>query len=332
MNEYHAIEKLWYSRSKLTWLLWPLHLPFLILVSLKRYLYQVGFLKQTSSDKPVVVIGNLSVGGTGKTPFITTLVEMLKKNNIKVGIISRGYGSEIENYPHQVTLEDTAYAVGDEAYMQFLKLNIPVVIDSDRARARDYVFENNQLDLVISDDGLQHYGLARELEVVLFDGNRQFGNQLILPFGPLRESTLRLSSADIVVQNGLQSTNFSKYKVEINEVCFVSLLTGEEVSLDCFKDVSVDAIVGIGNPKRFFDSLKNHTQVKTYSVFKDHHAFSMNDFENFSDQNILVMTEKDAVKCKSFAKKNWYYLKIEMHFDDVFSSELLEKINEILVQ
>jgi tetraacyldisaccharide 4'-kinase len=329
------IELIWYSRSPFTWLLWPFNLPFLCFVSVKRYLYQAGLIKNNSFDKPVLVVGNITVGGTGKTPFINQLVRLLNKEKIKVGIVSRGYGAQVNHYPHQVNDQDNAITVGDEAFMQFKNfkdysnIHCPIVIDPNRSKAIDFLIKHNNVDIIISDDGLQHYKMSRDLEIILFDGQRQLGNQLILPFGPLREPLSRLKRVSHIVQNGKQKTPFTAIKVELNPVSLIHLKTNEKTTLTDFKGQTVNAIAGIGNPQRFYNTLETICDIEQVKSFEDHHQFSLNDFEDLKHHNI-VMTEKDAAKCVTFAKNHWYYLKVEMKFSKNLIDNLLRSIKPLI--
>jgi len=333
---YLTIENIWYSKSKLKWLLWPLHLIFYFIVWFKRFLYQSNVISSQIFSKPVIVVGNLTIGGTGKTPFISQLTKICFDKGIKVGIVSRGYHAKTTKFPHQVSDIDDALSVGDEAYMQFKKLkgfNIPLVIDPDRARGVNYLINNNQIDLIISDDGLQHYNMSRDIEILLFDQQRQFGNQLVLPFGPLREPMSRLKSVDLLVQNGNSNNPFSKNSVILNTTEFVNIKTGKKYSTDLFskQQQKVNAVAAIGNPKRFLDSLRSVAEVKNIKWLIDHHQFQTNDFNEFNDQ-VIVMTEKDAVKCYQFAKEHWYYLAVEMEFNQPLCEELdglIKKLTKI---
>jgi len=321
-----AIEKIWYSKSKLKWLLWPLHLFFYYMVWFKRFLYQSNIISNQKFSKPVIVVGNLSVGGTGKTPFISQLAKVCFNKGIKVGIVSRGYLAQTTQFPHQVSYDDDALSVGDEAYMQFKKLkafDVPLVIDPDRARGVNYLINNNQVDLVISDDGLQHYNMSRDIEILLFEQQRQFGNQLVLPFGPLREPMSRLTTVDLLVQNGSSNNQFSKSLAILTPTKFVNLKSGKEYSTDLFskQQKKTNAVAAIGNPKRFLDSLRSVAEVGSTKFLIDHHQFQLDDFNEFKDQ-IVVMTEKDAVKCYPFAKENWYYLAVEMEFNQHLCEKL----------
>lgn len=323
------IQSVWYTRSPLAWLLWPLSIPFLLIVMAKRAAYRLGWLSVHTFDKPLVVVGNLSVGGTGKTPFITSLVTFLVSKNMSVGLVSRGYKASIKSFPHQLSNEDTALTVGDESFMQYRKLNVPIVISPNRAQAVEYLLSNNQVDVVISDDGLQHYSMGRDVEVVLFDEIRQFGNQLILPFGPLREPVVRLNSVDYVIQNGGQETNYTKHKVELIEISLVNINSGEEKPLNYLNEQEVVAVAGIGNPNRFFESLEKYVTIKSKTVYPDHYVYKIDDFDRIHEDKLVVMTEKDAVKCEVFAKKNWFYLKVEMDIEDSLLSEVEKQIRNL---
>ena len=329
MSNQHIIEKLWYSRSRLGWFFWPFHLFFRMIVVFKRYLYSLNIFSKNKFSKPVLVVGNITIGGTGKTPFINQFIKLLNKHDIRVGLVSRGYGADLKDFPHAITSTDSARRVGDEAYMQFQdlnvcsNLNIPIVISPNRSEAVDYITNNSKVDLIISDDGLQHYKMSRDYEILLFDGSRLFGNQLVLPFGPLREPMSRLKSIGLLIQNGGTKTTFSDNVVTLNSNCFVNLKTKEEFSLESFSTKSVHAVAGIGNPQRFYDSLSTICKIKTQKSFADHYQFKKCDFSEYGDDTV-IMTEKDATKCYSFAEDNWYYLKVEMDFG--------EKLSEILVR
>ncbi|MDQ7049785.1 MAG: tetraacyldisaccharide 4'-kinase [Enterobacterales bacterium] len=324
-----SIEKIWYSGSPWLTLLKPLSLVFYLIVQSKRSLYLNGLFKTYRFEKPVLVVGNINVGGTGKTPFIAHLVNRLQQHGIKVGIVSRGYKSQQEQLPHQVTDEDTATLVGDEALMQFKQLNIPVVIDANRSRAVEYLLKNNSVDLVISDDGLQHYAMSRDIEVVLVDGERQFGNQMILPFGPLREPVSRLESVDFVIQNGAQPAQYANWKFDLEAVTFVHLNSGKEFPLTQFKNIPVQAVAAIGNPQRFYTLLAKYCKIKATKNMPDHHLFSAQDFD-YSKDGIVIMTQKDAVKCNHFSKDNWYYLKIRLKLEQSLEEALLIQIKQTI--
>ena len=322
------IQSFWYRRSNWRWLLYPLSALLQLLVLLKRFLYRKGFLKVYEFSVPVVVVGNITVGGTGKTPFIAYLAEQLVKRKYRVGIVSRGYQSQLTEFPHLVSEEDSVTALCDEAFMQYANTSLPMAIGPDRAQAVKLLLSKFKLDLVISDDGLQHYRMGRDLEIVMVDAQRQFGNQLMLPFGPLREPLSRLDSVDFVVENSgsnLQRPVCAQMLTEIKglfQVC-----SNLPVALSNLKENSVCAVAGIGNPQRFFDTLSQCVANFERRIFPDHHQFVLSDFSGLDD-DLVIMTEKDAVKCRTFARQNWYYLKIEARLEDHQLSRLMDLINQ----
>ena len=326
------IEGFWYSSPPRAWyvyMLWPFNLILLIVVQTKRFIYQLGLLNKQSFEKPLIVIGNISVGGTGKTPFIYRYVKLLKDYDIRVGLVSRGYKAKTIDFPHQVKESDSAIDVGDEAYLQFNSLNVPCVIDPNRSRAVKRLLDSNNVDLIISDDGLQHYKMDRQAEIALIDSSRCLGNQLILPLGPLREPKQRLKSVDFVIENKSEIEYQFSSKIVCDStvrfipICFKQLTTNKKSSLDEFKLHAVHAVAGIGNSERFFNSLDKLCQIESRHTYNDHHLFKELDFEKF-DSSIVIMTEKDASKCFPFAKENWYYLQVEMVFDNDLQIRLLD--------
>jgi tetraacyldisaccharide 4'-kinase len=341
------IEKIWYSNNPLCWFLWPLSIPFYLIVQLKRQLYKRGIISVSEFNKPVILVGNINVGGTGKTPFIQALVGLLDHKGLKVGVVSRGYQAGIEKFPHLVNDHDTALSVGDEAFMQYSKLAIPCVIDPNRARAVRYLIEQTDVDIVISDDGLQHYKMARDVEIVLFDQERKFGNKLVLPFGPLREPISRLNSVDIVIQNGNEHNQYTEYTAELKATSVVNLRSRAELAIDDLDNLNnekqLHAVAGIGNPQRFFRTLAeaSTTSINSHSLssgdegsftqhsFADHHSFTSQDFIDY-EKELVIMTEKDAVKCFDFAKDSWYYLNVKMVFNQLLHDKLNQCIDNLL--
>lgn len=326
------IEKIWYSNHFTKWLLFPISLLLFLVTKLKRFLYINNLLKSKSSKVPVLVVGNITVGGTGKTPLITFLVQQLTQRNLKVGIVSRGYLSTVEVTPHLVSQEDSVELIGDEAFMQYQKLQVPMAIGAQRSESVALLTNTFDLDLIISDDGLQHYQMQRFAEILVVDGTREFGNGLCLPFGPLREDKSRLKTVNYIVQNSGEKV-LDSIKQKSNN-CFhmqmiieglVHIQSGEIIPLTNIKDKSIDAVCAIGNPNRFFDSLKKYNSNINTVIFSDHYAYKAHDFENLKG-DMLIMTEKDAVKCKSFCKEHWYFLKVSPAFKNGNDSILIESI------
>jgi tetraacyldisaccharide 4'-kinase len=330
------VEQFWYSQSRLKWILWPLSRLMFCVTNLKHFLYKRRLLTVNSCPVPVIVVGNITVGGTGKTPFISLLAKLLKEQGYQVGIVSRGYHSQAPTYPHLVSQSDTAEIVGDEVMMLYNQLQLPMAIDANRSNAVSKLAASYPLDLIISDDGLQHYAMDRQVEIVLVDALREFGNELCLPFGPLRESISRLKELDLVIQNGGQEL-LSRFKsittpamlMTVNARALIHIKSGERVALNNLKENHVNAVCGIGNPQRFFNSLVPLCASYQPTVFSDHHRFTAEDFSSFGD-DIVVMTEKDAVKCTEFAQAHWYYLEVGASINNQASAQLIQLIKKRL--
>jgi tetraacyldisaccharide 4'-kinase len=300
---------------------------------------------QTSAT--VIVVGNVVVGGSGKTPFIIWLTRQLQAKGLRVGIISRGYGGKLEQWPQLVTAKSDPVLVGDEPVLLAKQLGCPIAVSPKRPEAIGLLNKVSPLDIIISDDGLQHYAMARDIEVVLIDAQRQFGNGLCLPAGPLRESLSRLQSVDFCIWNGLESAvDFSlsvpstvlQYRMQLLPVRLRQVMDPEQVielefnetgQVSDFVGESINAIAGIGNPMRFFKSLNILGFQVNEHAFADHHAFQWSDFKPFDTQKRLLMTEKDAVKCIELAKRhqqtNWWYLEVSPECDDALINHLLKK-------
>ena len=328
-------------------LLWPLSK--LVCWEARRRLQAfVAHPPQKNTQAVTVVVGNLVVGGSGKTPFIVWLVKQLQDKQLRVGIISRGYGGQNKQWPQLVTEQSDAHLLGDEPVLLAKQLQCPIAVSPIRVDAVKLLEQHHTLDVIISDDGLQHYGLARDIEVVLVDAERLWGNGLCLPAGPLREPKTRLDLVDFIVYNGngpkpsrhqtdqLEANNVQgkSYQMTLQPVCYRQVFN-PTVTLDkqAFVGQSVTAIAGIGNPQRFFDTLQPLVSLSENIAFKDHHAFNEADFKALDDSKPLIMTEKDAVKCTHFAldevshkPKNWWYLQVEPQADSALFDLLYQRI------
>ncbi|ABM02743.1 lipid-A-disaccharide kinase [Psychromonas ingrahamii 37] len=315
----------WYRPVTWAWLLLPLALLFKMISFCRRLAYQKGFFKRYKSKLPVIIVGNISVGGNGKTPFVIWLCEMLITVGYKPAVISRGYGGKSNHYPLLVGDHIKGHEAGDEPVLIHKRLGIPVVVDPNRKNAVKYIEQHFLADIIISDDGLQHYALQRDIEIVIVDGKRRFGNQHLMPIGPLRENLSRLNSVDFVVNNGGQQVNEITMLLKAQNCQRVD---GETAQLS--SGVQVNACAAIGYPQRFFDTL-NQQQFEILKAvgFNDHHAFSKDDFTQFEASIPLLMTEKDAVKCTDFAQPNWWYLPVSAEFSAGFEQQLLNRIKEI---
>lgn len=287
--------------------------------------------KQTNAV--VVVIGNLVVGGTGKTPFISWLYRNLEHRGFKVGIVSRGYGGKSNKWPQLVDEETDPFLVGDEPAMLVKQLHCPMAVSPNRADAIRLLERNFDLDIIISDDGLQHFKMARDVEIVIVDGQRGFGNQMCLPAGPLREPLERLQDVDFIVSNGpLQQPlpyDLSAELMQLNVALFRNVADPEKILPEtAFANQKAYAIAGIGNPQRFFDTLQG-LDIRVYpKPFRDHKAYREKDFLWADGAKPLLMTEKDAVKCRAFAQPNWWYLEVSPHCSSGFATRILERIRQ----
>ena len=283
------------------------------------------------SPVPVIVVGNISVGGTGKSPLVIGLVQHLKGLGLRPGVVSRGYGADSNRYPLEVTVDSSGSEVGDEPLMIFKRTGVPVVVDPDRVRAVQELTSHHQCDVVVSDDGLQHYALARDIEIAVVDGARGLGNGLCLPAGPLREPASRLDEVDMVVINGEDSVlqleraeNAST--MQLKPVRLVNMTSGDGEAADSLEGKTVHAVVGISHPERFFNTLKSLGVVIIPHEFPDHYPFTIADV-SFGDNLPVVMTEKDAVKLdkRGLPESLCWYLEVEACFDIAQVDTLLRK-------
>jgi len=320
------VNQSWYGGFQWTRAFWPLMSLYRSVVDKKRE----AFL-QNPPDKvslPVVVVGNITAGGTGKTPVVQTLVRKLLEEGYKPAIVTRGYGGSLQTFPHLISEKDSPSSVGDEPYMMYSSLNIPVVVDPQRNRAAKFCTEESSLDVnvIICDDGLQHYALNRDIEFCVIDAQREFGNGHLIPVGPLREPLSRLESVDFVVRNGGSGEDGFKLK----PTRWVNLKSGEEVKPEALKEklgsTELRAIAGIGNPQRYFDTVSELGLEIVSQAFPDHHAFSEQDFDG---ETVYLMTQKDAVKVSAFATNKMWYLEVSAALPDTLLKEFINKLKNI---
>ena len=277
---------------------------------------------------PVIVVGNITAGGTGKTPLVLWVCDFLREQGYAPGIVSRGYGGRGETMA--VRADSAPEIAGDEPVLLAQRSRCPVWIGRNRvAAARALIAANPECNVIVSDDGLQHYGLRRDVEIAVLDGSRGTGNGLPLPAGPLRESTARLAEVDAVVVTGdtsLPGASATTFAMRLDGNLFCNLLNPAfHQEAGAFLDKRVHAVAGIGNPARFFDHLQRLGLSFAAHAFPDHHAYSQADLE-FSDADAIIMTEKDAIKCTQFARENYWVLPVDARVDLALGRLILEKM------
>lgn len=328
------LENIWYNKGAGKILLLPVTALYCAVNSFKRWKNTDN---KTKLPCPVIVVGNIAIGGTGKTPLAIHIVKLLQKSGYKPAIITRGYGGKATRWPQSVTAESDPRLVGDEAVLMAINTHVPVYAGADRMLSIDKLTKMHDCDIIVSDDGMQHYKMPRDIQIAVIDGARMLGNGWCLPAGPLRERKQRLDYCDFVVING--EPNFEEepkdqtikqyFGMKLNGTALVNLATEQQKPLADFKNETVQVITGIGNPQRFFNALEHSgLSIKT-SSFPDHHNFSASDlqFDDVDDNTAIVMTEKDAVKCKQFATENYWYLPVKAQMEVDFDESLLKLLS-----
>lgn len=326
------LQKHWYRTTRLHLILVPISLIFHVLVAFRRELYQNGMKTSERLLVPVIVIGNISVGGTGKTPLTLALAQQLIAHGLNPLIVSRGYKNAAQ-HPQQVDPDMTAQYAGDEPLLMARRNICPVWVGKDRAAtARAALLAHLQCDVVLCDDGLQHYRLQRDVEIAVIDGERGFGTGWLLPAGPLREPVSRLQTVDAVVVNG-GTVATGQYAMHLEGSVFYNLLDPSLMATadDLRKRIAdlhpskIHAVAGIGNPQRFFNHLEQLGISFTPHAFPDHHPYSEPDLD-FGDCDSILLTEKDAVKCAAFADTRYWVLRVDAQFDSALTDLILRKI------
>ncbi len=306
-------------------LLLPLSWIFKVLVTFRRFLYRHKIIQSFHFPVPVIIVGNITVGGTGKTPLVIWLAHFLKTKGFNPGIVTRGVGGKKQVLPYRVTSETEPAIVGDEAVLLKERSGCPVVVGIDRVAAVRDLLVHTDCNVVITDDGLQHYRLSRDIEIAVMDAERQLGNRCFLPAGPLRESPSRLKEVDFVVQHGAAQQGVLTMQLAGDHL--ISLAdTSIKTLLHDFAHKKVHAVAGIGHPNRFFAVLRAQGFEVIEHVFPDHYLYRSEDFK-FDDALPIVMTEKDAVKCKSFTDQRFWYLPVDAKLDKVFEVALMAKLS-----
>ncbi len=321
------LEQHWYRESALTLALVPVSWLYRLAVAVRRLAYRLRILRVHRLGVPVIVVGNLTVGGTGKTPLTAWLASYLARQGLRPGVVCRGYRGGARNWPQQVRPDSDPTVVGDEAVLLARHCACPLAAGPNRVEAARALVEHAGCDVIVSDDGLQHYALGRDIEICVIDGVRGFGNGHCLPAGPLREPRRRLKRVQITVVNGIGGPKAFSMKLRpgtpVNLVDEHQALSWEEL-----RGRQVHAVAGIGNPARFFEMLRRLGVNPIEHPFPDHHPFS--DWElTFEPFGLpVLMTEKDAVKCRRFATSGHWYVPVTVELDSRFAqrlSELLER-------
>jgi tetraacyldisaccharide 4'-kinase len=323
-----ALADHWYSRNPLSTALRPLSWLYRLLIAARRGCYSLGLRQITRLKAPVIVVGNVTVGGTGKTPFVIWLADTLAREGYAPGIVARGYRGRARHWPQQVRPDADPIMVGDEALVLARRCACPVAVGPDRVAAAEALLRYHRCDIIISDDGLQHYALGRDIEIVMIDGVRRFGNGYCLPAGPLREPVKRLEAADFVVVTGGAALRH-EYPMTLHATALRNVRRDSlTFAPGQFPHRHIHAVAGIGHPARFFRQLKQLDFGLIEHAFPDHHDFSEQDLA-FGDDLPVVMTEKDAVKCRRFCHDNCWYLAVDARPDERLETRLLAMIRDL---
>ncbi len=317
----------WYQPpSLLTFILAPFSILYAMVVKLRRCCYRLGFMEIHNLPVPVIIVGNITVGGTGKSPLVAYLAQLLKGKGYKVGLISRGYGGKINCKSKVVTISSNPSEVGDEPLMLVQQTALPMVVGSDRVLAAKHLLKEFDCDLIISDDGLQHYALGRDLEIAVIDGIRRLGNGFYLPAGPLREGASRLKKVDCILVNGGEAKEGElPMRMEVHELYNLQDST-IQWSFPLKEPLTVHAVAGIGCPEHFFELLRKLGFHVIPHAYEDHYDFCISDID-FKDFPI-IMTSKDAVKCRQFADARHWCLSVRPVLGDAF----IERIEDFLAR
>lgn len=318
---------LW-NKSFIAYLLWPFALLYRLFIFFRYKAYQFHIKKINRFPVPIIVIGNISVGGTGKTPLVIEIAQFLKKKGWRPGIISRGYGGKSDYYPRQVHANSNPREVGDEPLLIVRNTACPTLVDPNRSRGVKVLLGKTNCNIVLSDDGLQHLALGRDIEIAVIDGQRRFGNGFCLPAGPLREPISRLKKVDFIVTKG-KPANAKGFEMLLIPDYFYQLIRPEnKKNPDYFYGKKLHAVAGIGNPGQFFNGLHRLGLTFTEHPFPDHYFFKPRDF-NYGKEAIILMTEKDAIKCVGLVDTRLWCLKTKTKLDDSFFNALLNRITTL---
>src|SRR3990167_1546567 len=305
----------WYRRPIPLWLklLWPFAWIYACIMRVRRWCYRIGLFQVVQLPVPIIVVGNISVGGTGKTPVVASLAQALSQQGLRVGLVSRGYGGQVKTVA-PVTAERNPHVVGDEAVLLARKTQCPMWVGADRVAAVRALLAATPCDVIVSDDGLQHLRLGRAIEVAVIDGERGLGNAYCLPMGPLREPPARLNSVDYRCVQGSETARLTWKAICAFQLQCESFLPVDDDSTESLpRGIRIHAVAGIGNPGRFFKQLVQLGFDVVEHAFPDHHRYQPTDFA-WAEDAYVVMTEKDAVKCTTFARPRWFFTRVSAEF------------------
>jgi tetraacyldisaccharide 4'-kinase len=333
---YKWLHRIWYEGGSFYQVLLPFSGIYWLLITLRRCLFSMGILGRHRPKVPVIIVGNITAGGTGKTPVTIWLARELRERGFTPGIVSRGYGGSRSGSSMRVDTASDPDVVGDEPVLIAIRTGCPVVVDADRARAAQMLVDDG-VDVIIADDGLQHYRLQRTYEICVIDGARGLGNRLLLPAGPLRETVARLGEVDQILING-KGVRDSEHATVVEQNAIEFELAASEVSrlngsltrpIGGFSGTTVHAVAAIGNPARFFDMLRAHGMQVIEHAFQDHARLSGSELK-FGDDFEVLMTEKDAVKLEAEISDKYWTVPVDLHIDPVISGPWLAQIESRL--
>jgi tetraacyldisaccharide 4'-kinase len=325
MSAHAWFNRIWYERVAPPWWLMPMALAYGAVSGARRYLYAKHLRGSTRIARPVVIVGNLTVGGTGKTPLVCWLVAQLSERGFRPGVVTRGYGGSAGSV-RLIEASDDPRRVGDEPILLAQRTGVPIAVGRDRPAAAQLLVSAG-CDVIVSDDGLQHYALARDCEVVVIDGDRRFGNGWLLPAGPLRETRSRLAVANAIVVNGGRALLEGALSMRLEARTAVALSSRRVLPLNDFAGAQVHAVAGIGNPERFFNMLRAHGIGVLGHPLADHARLAPRDIQ-FADEKPVLMTEKDAVKCRAAADARHWYVPVNASFEGDEADALLDIVTD----
>lgn len=323
----HWINRVWYGRSLISWLLLPLSGLYWLVIWLRKIMFKYFTGGPKKFEVPLIVVGNITVGGTGKTPMVVYLCEELKKLGYTPGVASRGYGGSTRSLAVVTSFHD-AGQVGDEPVLIYDRTGVPVAVGDNRLEVIDHLIRTQNCNVVVCDDGLQDYRFVRDIEIIMVDGERRFGNKRLLPAGPLREPINRIFQSEFRVVTGRPNSAISEdsMQFDVDDLCALNE-RNKTMPLDTMKGQTVHALAGIANPQRFFELLSAKGLNVIGHAYEDHAVFSLEDLQ-FPDDFPVLMTEKDAVKCRMFELDNVWYLPITARLPNSFVPRVQNYLRE----